>query len=95
MANIIVNIVPYKVPFLSPFIKEWCAYVIVAPLDNNSTVFNRGNSKGFTGSIPKGGQCAPNSTVGVKALWKYAQKIAIKNKASLTINNITPKFNPF
>ena len=37
----------------------------------------------------------PNSTVGVKALWKNAQNIAKKNKASDTINNITPKFNPF
>ena len=55
----------------------------------------RGNSKGFTGSIPIGGHWAPNSTVGVNALWKKAQKIAKKNKASDTINNITPKFNPF
>lgn len=28
-------------------------------------------------------------------LWKNAQKIARKNKASDTINNITPRFNPF
>jgi hypothetical protein len=40
----------------------------VAPLDNNITVFNKGNSKGFTGSIPIGGHWAPNSTVGVNAL---------------------------
>jgi hypothetical protein len=58
-------------------------------------VLSNGSSKGFTGSIPKGGHCAPNSTVGVNALWKNAQKIAIKNNASETINNITPKFNPF
>jgi hypothetical protein len=32
--------------------------------------------------------------VGVKALWKNAQKIAIKNNASDTINSITPKFIP-
>jgi len=42
--------------------------VIVAPLDSKITVFTKGNSKGFTGSIPKGGHCPPNSTVGVKAL---------------------------
>jgi len=58
-------------------------------------VFNNGNSKGFTGSIPIGGHCPPNSIVGVKALWKKAQNIAKKNKASDTINKITPKFNPF
>ena len=58
-------------------------------------MFNKGNSKGFTGSIPIGGHWAPNSTVGVKALWKNAQNIATKKQASDTINNITPKFNPF
>lgn len=94
-AKITVAIEPYRDPFLSPLIKEWWAYVIVAPLDNNITVFNKGNSKGLTGSIPKGGHWAPNSTVGVKALWKNAQNIAMKNKASDTINKITPKFNPF
>lgn len=67
-AKITVAIEPYRDPFLSPLIKEWWAYVIVAPLDNNITVFNKGNSKGLTGSIPKGGHWAPNSTVGVKAL---------------------------
>ena len=94
-ANITVAIEPYKDPVLFPWIKEWWAYVIVAPLDNNITVLSKGNSKGFIGSIPIGGHCPPNSTVGVKALWKKAQNIAIKNNASETINKITPKFNPF
>lgn len=58
-------------------------------------MFSNGISKGFKGSIPAGGQCAPSSTVGAKALWKYAQKIEIKKKTSLTINKATPKFNPF
>ena len=49
-------------------------------------MLRRGNSKGFTGSIPIGGHWAPNSTVGVKALWKNAQNIAKKNNASETIN---------
>lgn len=52
-------------------------------------------TKGFTGSIPAGGHWAPNSIVGVSALWKNAQKIAKKNKASETINKSTPKFSPF
>ena len=43
-AKITVAIEPYRDPFLSPLIKEWWAYVIVAPLDNNITVFNKGNS---------------------------------------------------
>ena len=59
------------------------------------TVLSNGNSKGFTGSIPIGGHWAPNSTVGVNALWKNAQKIATKNKPSDTINSITPRSNPF
>jgi len=69
--------------------------VIVAPLDKSITVFRRGNSKGFIGSIPIGGHWAPNSTVGVNALWKKAQNIAKKNNASDTINSIIPKFKPF
>jgi len=90
-----VAIEPYKAPSRFPCINEWWAYVIVAPLDNKITVLRRGNSKGLTGSIPIGGHWAPNSTVGVKALWKNAQNTAIKNKASDTINKIIPKFNPF
>jgi hypothetical protein len=58
-------------------------------------VLSKGSSKGLTGSIPKGGHWAPNSTVGVKALWKNAQNIAKKNKASDAMNKITPKFKPF
>ncbi|GAA4910348.1 hypothetical protein GCM10023405_35530 [Streptomonospora salina] len=58
-------------------------------------MLSNGSSKGFTGSIPIGGHTAPNSTVGLKALWKNAQKIARKNKASDTIKSITPRFNPF
>jgi len=70
MAKPIVKIVPYNPPDLFLLIKEWWANVIVAPLDNNITVFNNGNSKGFIGSIPKGGHWEPNSIVGVRALWK-------------------------
>jgi hypothetical protein len=58
-------------------------------------VFNKGNSKGFIESIPIGGHLAPNSIVGDNALWKNAQKIAKKNKASDTINKATPIFKPF
>ena len=58
------------------------------------TVFNNGNSKGSIASIPIGGHIAPNSIAGERALWKNVQKIAKKNKASLTINKPTPKFNP-
>lgn len=58
-------------------------------------VFKRGNSKGLIESIPLGGQKAPTSTVGDKALWKKVQNIARKNNASLAINNATPIFKPF
>ena len=57
-------------------------------------MFNKGNSKGFIASIPIGGHLAPNSIVGAKALWKKAQNIAKKNKASDIINKPTPMFNP-
>jgi len=58
-------------------------------------VLSKGNSNGLIASIPIGGQLAPNSIVGDKALWKNAQKIAKKNSASDTINKATPMFNPF
>jgi hypothetical protein len=58
-------------------------------------VLSNGNSNAFIASIPIGGQLAPNSTVGESALWKYAQKIAKKNKASEIINIATPILRPF
>lgn len=64
--------------------------MIVTPDDNSIIVLRRGNSKGFIGSTPLGGHCAPISTVGDKALWKNVQNISKKNKASLTINKATP-----
>lgn len=81
---------PYNAPFLSPAIKEWWAYVIVAPLDNKITVFNNGNSKGFIGSIPAGGHWPPNSIPGVNELWKKAQNIDAKNNPSERMNKKTP-----
>jgi len=66
----------------------------VNPEANKRTVFINGNSKGSIASIPRGGHIAPNSTAGERALWKNAQKIAKKNKASDTINKPTPRFNP-
>jgi len=69
-ANTTVIIIPNSTPFRLPWINEWWAYVTVAPLDNRITVLSSGISKGFRGSIPAGGQCAPSSTVGAKALWK-------------------------
>lgn len=66
----IVRIIPSNTPFRLPWISEWCAYVTVAPDDNKIIVFSKGISNGLSGSIPAGGQCAPNSTVGARALWK-------------------------
>jgi hypothetical protein len=66
----------------------------VNPDESNKTVFKRGNSKGFTESIPLGGHCAPISTGGERALWKKAQNILRKNNASLTMNKVTPIFKP-
>lgn len=94
-AKTIVKNDPIKAPFLFSLINEWWAYVIVAPLDNNITVFNKGSSNGFIASIPIGGHSPPSSIPGFNELWKNAQKIAIKNKASDTINNKTPIFIPF
>lgn len=57
-------------------------------------MLNKGNSKGFTDSIPWGGQWAPTSTAGDKALWKNVQNMARKKSASLTINKATPILRP-
>ena len=94
IAKIKVAINPYKLPFLLPWIIEWCAYVTVTPEDNSNTVFNKGNSNGFMACIPNGGHCAPSSMVGDNALWKKAQNIAKKNSASDIINSPTPIFIP-
>jgi hypothetical protein len=42
--------------------------VTVTPEDNKRIVFNKGNSNGLIGSIPLGGQLAPNSIIGDNAL---------------------------
>lgn len=65
------------------------------PDDNKRTVFSKGNSKGFIDSIPIGGHLAPSSTLGAKALWKKAQNIDKKNKASDNINKPIPIVRPF
>lgn len=57
-------------------------------------MLSNGNSKALIASVPIGGHWAPSSTVGDKALWKYAQNIAKKNRASDTINRATPMFKP-
>jgi hypothetical protein len=60
-------IMPNIVPRRLPSIREWCAYVTLAPEESNRIVFNNGISKGFRGSIPTGGQEVPSSTVGANA----------------------------
>lgn len=93
-ASITVNAAPNSPLLLRPCIKEWWQYVIVTPDASNIAVFSRGNSKAFIASIPTGGHWPPNSTVGDRALWKYAQNIARKNNTSDTINKATPMFKP-
>lgn len=94
-ANTTVMIIPNSVPRRLPSINEWCAYVTLAPDERSRIVFNKGISNGFSGSIPAGGQALPNSTVGAKAEWKYAQKIEMKKKISLIMNSATPRLRPF
>ena len=94
IANITVYNIPYKAPLLFPCIKEWWAYVTVTPDDKRITVLSKGSSNGLIASMPIGGQWAPISIVGDRALWKKAQNIAKKNNASETINKATPIFKP-
>jgi hypothetical protein len=69
-ANTTVIMIPSNVPRRLPSISEWCAYVTLAPDESSKIVLSNGTSNGFRGSIPCGGQCVPNSTVGARAEWK-------------------------
>ena len=42
--------------FRLPFMRLWCAQVIVTPDASSTEVFRRGTSRGFKGVIPVGGQ---------------------------------------
>ena len=44
--------------------------------------------------MPKGGQTDPTSTVGVKLLWKKAQKNLTKKNTSDTMNKAMPQRKP-
>lgn len=70
----------------------WCAHVTLTPEDNKIIVFKRGICMGLKGSIEVGGQETPTSIVGLKLLWKKAQKNEKKKKISETINKIIPNF---
>ena len=67
---------------------------MVKPDAKSSMVFNNGSSNALMDSIPLGGHCEPISEAGESELWKKVQKIARKNKPSLTINKATPIFKP-
>ncbi len=92
--NITVITSPTIVPFLSPAIMAWCAYVAVAPDVNSTIVFNNGTWNASNVSIPIGGHTPPISTVGANDEWKNAQKNAKKNITSDVINNNIPYLNP-
>lgn len=69
--------------------------MIDAPEESSRIVFSRGISYGDSASIPVGGQCAPSSTAGARALWKYAQNRLTKKNTSEMINSATPRLRPF
>ena len=58
-------------------------------------VFSKGTANGLKGSMAIGGHIIPNSKVGARLLWKYAQKKEKKNITSETINNSIPQRIPF
>ena len=65
-----------------PIIRYRKARLAKAPLDNRVIELNKGHVIGFTGLIPVGGHWQAISGVGVKALWRNAQKNLKKNKTS-------------
>lgn len=74
--------------------KAWCAHVTVAPEANKIDVLSNGTWKGLKTKILAGGHSKPSSKVGLKLLWKNAQKKEKKNKISDTINKIIPQRKP-
>lgn len=77
-----------------PSIKAWWAQVTLNPEPNKIAVFNSGIAKGLIGSIPVGGQTQPTSGLGLKELWKKAQKNPKKKRASDIIKSSIPARRP-
>jgi len=77
-----------------PSIIAWCAHVTETPEARSTEVFRSGTLNGFRGFTPIGGQQQPSSGVGANLLWKKAQKNAIKNQTSDTMNRIIPYRRP-
>jgi hypothetical protein len=75
-------------------IRLWCLQVIVTPEDNRIAVLKSGILIGFIGTTENGGQIIPQSTNGLRELWKNDQKKARKNITSDKINKTIPSFNP-
>ena len=64
------------------------------PEPSRSAVLNSGRANGLIVSIPTGGHVQPISGLGLKALWKNAQKKPKKNIASDRINSAMPSRSP-
>lgn len=58
-------------------------------------MLRRGTFSGSNAVIIFGGHEDPMSTVGIKLLWKNAQKNERKNRTSEAMNKIIPILNPF
>ena len=89
-----VIVIPIWVSNHDEFNNDICAHVIVAPLESNNVVFNRGTSYGLIAFTPAGGQRVPVSIFGLREEWKKAQKNARKKKISLIMKRHIPKRIP-
>lgn len=90
-----VKISAFKVSVWLFSIIEWCAHVTVTPDLSRIVVLSKGIWKGLKAKISLGGHDMPISCVGVRLLWKKAQKNLKKNRISETINKIMPHRNPY
>jgi hypothetical protein len=77
IANTSVIVTPSNVALRLPSIRAWCAYVTVAPDDRSRIVLSNGIANGLRASIPLGGQCEPNSTVGASEEWKSVYYLSL------------------
>ena len=69
----------------------WWAHVTVTPLARRIQVLSNGTEKGDKATTPLGGHTIPNSTVGIRAASKKAQKKEKKKNTSDKIKRSIPR----
>src|SRR5437762_8417240 len=72
----------------------WCAQVTVVPEVSRISVLSSGKCHGSSVTIPDGGHCPIDASLGNSLKLKYAQNHATKNITSEAMNSTMPKRRP-